>query len=229
MLLNTATSLADYRAFYADLPPAHFSLLRNGFDRDLTGHGFHGGFDRFTLLHLGNFSRFRLADPLVELLGLLVGRGVPVGAIQIATTGPFGAHALQRAAALGVAECIVRVPAVAYPETGALMAAADVLVYVAEPNARQRIASKLYDYLGSPRPILSIADNPESADLLERCGGGVQAGVGDIDKMATFVLGEFRAGRQRMVQRRDVGMSAYETAGRLAEVLGAVVAGRRVD
>ncbi|MSP92575.1 MAG: hypothetical protein EXR79_12370 [Myxococcales bacterium] len=54
-------------------------------------------FDRFTLLHLGNFWRFRVADPLVDLLGRLVARGVP--------------------------------------------AAVDVLVYVAEPCARQRSAA----------------------------------------------------------------------------------------
>ena len=228
VLINTEASLADYRAFYPDLPPSRFSLLRNAFDRDLTGHGSHPGFDRFTLLHLGNFSRFRVADPLVELLGRLVARGVPAGAVQIATTGPFGAQALQRAAELGVADCIVRVPAVPYPATGPLMAGADVLVYVAEPGARQRIASKLYDYLGSPRPILSVADNPESAALLEHCGGGVQAGVDDVEKMATFVADEFRAGRQRIVARRLEGLSAADAAARLAQVLDAVVAGRDV-
>ncbi|MSP92034.1 MAG: hypothetical protein EXR79_09590 [Myxococcales bacterium] len=228
VLVNTETSLADYRAFYPDVPAARFSLLRNAFDRELTGHGHHGGFDRFTLLHLGNFSRFRVADPLVELLGQLVARGVPRGAVQIATTGPFGTRALQRATDLGVADAIVRVPAVPYPATGPLMEAADVLVYVAEPGARQRIASKLYDYLGSPRPILSVSDNPESAELLERCGGGVQAGVSDIDTLATFVLGEFQAGRQRQIERRLVGLSACDAAGRLATVLASVVAGRMV-
>jgi glycosyltransferase involved in cell wall biosynthesis len=226
VLINTQQSLADYRAHYPGLPEQRFSLLRNAFDRTLTNHGAAPAFDRFTLLHLGQFSRFRVADALVEALGVLVARGIGKEDLQIATTGPFGERAMARAQELGVANMVQRIPGVPYPQTGPLMAAADVLVYVAEPGATQRIASKLYDYLGSPRPILALSDNPESARLLERCGGGVQVGFDDIEGLADAIQAAISAGRQQSVTRRLDGLSAEDTARRLAHVLDAVTAGR---
>jgi len=224
IFINTQTSLDDYRAFYPDLPPGRFSLLRNWFDAELVDHGSHAGFDRFTLLHLGNFSRFRVADPLVCAVARALELGVPKDAIRLASTGAWGDGALALADRLGVRDLFAVEAQRPYQAIGALCAAADLLVYIAEPNADQRIASKFYDYLGAGRPLLAVSDNPESGRLVASEPDAVQCAFQDVEGMAAFIAAQFAAGRQRAVSRRTA--SAAEAGQRYAEVLDAV-AGRR--
>ncbi len=222
LVINTQVSLDDYRAFYPDVPPEKFSLIRNFYDAELVSHGSHPGFDRYTLLHLGNFSRFRIADPLVRALAQALELGVPRDAIQVVSTGAFGAEALKLAEQLGVRDLLHVEPSVPYHKVGALCHAADLLVYVAEPNADQRIASKFYDYLGARRPILSVSDNPESAAILANHEAGAQFAIRDTLGMARYIADEVAAGRQRVVARSVAGLTAPEAAASLAALLNQV-------
>jgi hypothetical protein len=228
IVINTQVSLDDYLAFYPQVPRDKWTLLRNFFDGDLVSHGPPRQFDRFTLLHLGNFSRFRRADPLVRALSAAVALGVPRAAIQAASTGAWGDEALHLAQQLGVADLLQREPALPYHETGALCRAADVLVYIAEPDADQRIASKFYDYLGAGRPVLSISDNPESGQILAEAGGGAQFGHRDVEAMAAWLHARFSAGRQQEVRPQLAGLTAAEASRTLADLLDRVTNGRRL-
>ena len=226
IIINTEISLRDYLKFYADLPPERFSVIRNHFDADLVSHGKHAGFDRYTLLHLGNFSRFRVADPLVRAVAEVVRRGTPKDALQVVSTGNYGAEALALAAELGVAELFRTEKSMPYHEIGAILNACDLTVMIAEPDADQRIASKFYDYLGCGRPMLAISDNPESGDILRTYGAGEQFGHRDVGGMATFIEQELRQGRQRTVARQLAGLTSQEAAAKLAGLLDRVTAAR---
>lgn len=227
VVINTQVSLDDYRAFYPQVDPQKFSLIRNFFDADLVDHGAHPGFDRFTLLHLGNFSRFRVADPLIRGLARALELGVRPDDVQLRSTGPWGSAATALAASLGVGSlCGLEAP-VPYHEIGALCRAADLLVYIAEPGADQRIASKFYDYLGVGRPVLAISDNPESAAILGGSGAGGQFAVADTDGLGHFIAAQVLAGRQRTVPSRLAGLTAPEAAASLAAILDRVTESRR--
>ncbi len=222
MVINTQVSLDDYWAFYPDMPRDKFSLIRNFYDADLVSHGRHAGFDRYTLLHLGNFSRFRVADPLVRAVARALELGVPRNALQVVSTGQYGADAMKLAEDLGVRELFKLETPVPYHKVGALCHAADLLVYIAEPNADQRIASKFYDYLGARRPILSVSDNPESGGILADYDAGAQFAIRDTEAMATYIATEVAAGRQRTVDRSVAGLTAPEAAASLAQLLNRV-------
>lgn len=224
IVINTDISLRDYLKFYPDLPQERFSVIRNHFDADLVGHGQHAGYDRFTLLHLGNFSRFRLADPLVRAVAAAIAKGVPREALQVVSTGAYGAAALQLAQELGVADLLHIEKSVPYHEIGAILHAADLTVMIAEPDADQRIASKFYDYLGCGRPMLAISDNPESGTILATCGAGAQFGHRDIDGMADFIVREVGLGRQRTLSRSLEGLTSHDATARLARILEQVTA-----
>ena len=227
ILINTDLSLRDYLLHYPDLPKERFSVLRNHFDAELVAHGTHPGFDRYTLLHLGQFSRFRVADPLVLVVAELVRRGVPRDALQVVSTGAFGTDALAMAATLGVAELFRQGKPLPYHEIGAILHAADLLVMIAEPDADQRIASKFYDYLGARRPMLAISDNPESAQILSQHGAGEQFGHREVQEMADFVQRELAQGRQRTVDRDLHDLSSEAATARLAQVMADVTRGSR--
>ena len=227
MVINTQVSLDDYRAFYPDMPREKFSLIRNFYDAELVGHGTHPGFDRYTLLHLGNFSRFRIADPLVRAIARVVELGVPRDAIQVVSTGAYGDDAMRLAEELGVRDLFRLEPPVPYHKIGALCHAADLLVYVAEPDADQRIASKFYDYLGARRPVLAVSDNPESGAILADHDAGAQFAIRDTDGMAQYISREYAAGRQRVVARSVAGLTAPEAAASLAAILNQVTEKKR--
>jgi glycosyltransferase involved in cell wall biosynthesis len=227
VLINTELSLRDYLVHYPDLPRERFSVLRNHFDAALVGHGSHPGFDRYTLLHLGQFSRFRVADPLVRAVAALVDRGVAKDALQVVSTGAFGEQALQLAEELGVRELFRQEKPVPYHEIGPILHAADLLVMIAEPDADQRIASKFYDYLGARRPMLAISDNPESAEILGQHGAGEQFGHRDVHGMADFLKREMALGRQRTVQREMGDLSSEVATARLAQILDDVTTAKK--
>ncbi len=222
VVVNTQISLNDYRRFYPEMPPEKFSVIRNFFDAELVDHGQHVGFDRYTLLHLGHFSRFRVADPLVRALAQALALGVPRDQIQVVSTGAFGSQARELAKQLGIDDLLHQQVSVPYQAIGALMHSADLLVMIAEPDADQRIASKFYDYLGAGRPLLAISDNPESKDILDTCGAGAQFAHADIAAMAHFIAAEFAAGRQRNVERNLAGLDAVEASRNLVKILDAV-------
>ncbi|MBI5608345.1 MAG: glycosyltransferase [Deltaproteobacteria bacterium] len=226
MVINTQVSLDDYRAFYPDIPASKWSLIRNFFDGDLVSHGSHPGFDRWTLLHLGNFSRFRIADPLVRAVARALELGLPREQIQVVSTGAYGQGALQLAAELGVADLFKTEKPLPYHQIGAICQAADVLVYIAEPGADQRIASKFYDYLGARRPVLSVSDNPESGKILDECQGGAQFGTADVEAMAAWLLDEHQKGRHRTIARSLQGLTAAEAAQTFVGLLEQVTANK---
>jgi glycosyltransferase involved in cell wall biosynthesis len=223
VILNTRHTLDDYRAHYADLPPEHFSFLRNHFDAQLSGSGRHPGFDRFTLLHLGRFTRFRTADGVLQMLAELQRRGIGPEHLQLAVTGDPGEAAWKAARALGVDDYLRVEGHVSYRKVGAVMAAADVLLMLAEPGAVQRIASKYYDYLGSERPVLAITDNPEAVEIMEQSGAGRALGYGDVAALADAVQAEMALGRQRTVARRPIGVTSREATEQLVAILESVV------
>lgn len=221
VILNTNNTLVDYRAHYGDLEASRFSCIRNHFDADLVSAGQHAGFDRYTLLHLGRFTRFRPADGLIELLAELRRRGVSADDLQLMCTADPGDAAWTLARRLEVADYLQLHPHVAYTEVGAFMAAADMLVMLAEPDAPQRIASKLYDYLGADRPVLCVTDNPEVFEIMADAQAGPAIGYRDVSAMADYVVSEMALGRQRQVRRSWTWTSAAATAA-LAEILAAV-------
>ena len=226
VLLNTETTLADYRAHYPELPPERFACIRNHADAELIGHGSHPGFDRFTLLFLGNFGRFIKADVLVRVLAELQRRGVRETELQLVVTGNFPEAAWRMAQGMGVAAMIHLHPHVPYRQIGAVMAASDLLVLLIQPRGRQRLASKLFDYLVSERPVLAISESAELRGLLDRSEAGHTYGYAEITAIADRIQAEMAAGRGRTVPRRAVGATSAEAAAALAAHLDAIVGPR---
>jgi glycosyltransferase involved in cell wall biosynthesis len=225
VVLNTEATRDDYRRHYADLPAERFVAIRNHSDADLIGAGQHAGFDRFTVLFLGNFGRFIRPDALIAGLAALRRRGVPADALQLVFTGAFPPEGWALARAAGVEDWLRPHPRVPHRATGAVMAAADLLVLLVQPGVRQRLAAKLFDYLVAERPIVAVGDNPELAELLAASGAGAMVGHGDPEALADQLEAALRAGRQRQVARRPTQTTSAEASAALAAALEAAVDG----
>lgn len=224
LILNTETTRRDYLAHYPTLDPQRVVVQRNHCDPALISGGQHPGFDRFTLLFLGRFTRYNRPTSLFRALRRLRDGGVGPAQLQLVVTGAIPPADLDDAAALGVSEYLQRAPFVPYLEIGGILQAADVLVAMTQPRVTQRLAAKFFDYVATDRPILLVSDNPESAELLAEVGGGVQIAHADDEAMAAQIRDWMLAGRQQRVQRDRTGLTSREAAARLAGWLDEVTA-----
>jgi glycosyltransferase involved in cell wall biosynthesis len=224
VILNTETTRRDYLHLYPELDPNRLVVQRNHCDAELISGGNHPGFDRFTLLFLGRFTRYNRPIALLRALAMLAADGVTPADLQLVVTGAVPAQDLDVARDLGVEGFFARAPFVPYREIGGILRAADVLVAMTQPGVTQRMAAKFFDYVAIDRPILLVSDNPESAEVLANAGGGVQLGHDDHGAIAAQIRTWMAGGRQQSVQRDTAGLTSREAAGRLAGWLSEVTA-----
>ncbi len=223
VIVNSRTALADYRRHYADQPPEKFTFIRNHFDRALVSHGSHMGFDRFTLLILGRFDRYVRPDVLLHALAQLAARGVGPAELQLVVTGAFDEAGQSLAKSLHVEQFLHLTDHVPYAQVGAVMHAADVLVAVLQPGVSQRVNAKLYDYLGTDRPILVVADSEEVREIVNQAGGGQVLAHGQPAALADAVVALMRQGRRRCEARNSEAFSSQTATLALTQVLDAAV------
>jgi glycosyltransferase involved in cell wall biosynthesis len=227
IVLNTETTLAEYRSTYADIvAPERFHVIRNHGDPELVEDGTHPGFDRFSALFLGNFRRFVGSEALVEALARLRARGIDGTTLQLVVSGRMLGATWLHAHRLGVSDMLSKHRFVPYTQTGAAMEAADLLVSLSH-RTKQRIPAKFYDYVLTGRPMLVVTDNPELAALAGGLAGVDVRGLDDTDGIADAIHAAFVAGRQRTFERAIEPFHSRAAAARLASIFDRVTAARR--
>ena len=97
------------------------------------------------------------------------------------------------------------------------MARADILVILSN-DTRGRIPAKLYDYVQTKRPILSIASNDELRSLVERHGGQMFH-FDQIDAMAEVVVSQLDSGTADVARPYANELSSRRAAKELAGIL----------
>ena len=226
VILNTETSLADYRHHYRDLDPDRFAVIRNCADPALIGDGADiesgpGPEGPVSLLFLGNFRRDVGGDGLLRMVAELARRDREV---QLVVTGRIGDAERRRAAELGISGALRQGRPVPYRRVGAAMAGAGVLVAIGH-HGHQRIPAKIYDYLTSDRPMLVMSDNEELVRLLDDMPGAWVVGLDDSVGAADRVGRIIDAGVDTRYQRSIAGLDAPSAAGALARILDDVTGG----
>ena len=83
---------------------------------------------------------------------------------------------------LGLRDVVEIVPRMPRRDSLAEMMAASALLLV-QPGHPLSIPAKVYEYLATGRPILAIADEGETANLVRGSGAGIVVGGGDEDAM----------------------------------------------
>ncbi|MDR7334170.1 glycosyltransferase [Roseateles asaccharophilus] len=130
------------------------------------------------------------------------------------------------AAEFGIQDVVHEQGRVTHTAALRLMMDAD-LVFLPVPNgfyARASLPGKLFEYLGSGRPILAAAPaDSEVARVIEDVGGGRQIGPGDVEAAAA-VLADLCAGRalSGFTAQRPERLAAYTRAA-TARQLGGIL------
>lgn len=225
VILNTETTLHDYREHYRDLPSSHFDCIRNHHDAALIQGGSHPGFDRYTLLFLGGFRRFTDGKALLEVLAAL--RDLGANDIQMAVTGKIPAETWARADELGVRDMLTKEPFVPYTEISPIMNAADVLLAFV-PDTRQRFPAKVFDYATTSKPILTVSDNPELEQLLEGLGQSAMFRSNQPIDTARWILAQRKQGPGGE-ERNNTSLSSQTASAALAKILNEISGARPSD
>lgn len=240
IVINTPEATRRYKAMY----PAFGSKMRaitNGFDAGELARA-KAGLERpfpwrdpgegvSVISHTGNFVRHGDGDRtpyvLLDAIKELLEEGVlSAESHRVVFAGDLHAETLEHISRLGLDGLIEAPGIIAHFDAMRLMFRSDLLLLF-DPleDGRTYVRSKLYEYLGSGKPILGIAPDGASRELLARSGRGLLAHPDDPDGV--------REAMKAMVQKQaapnpapDFDLASYERkriAGDLASLLDGLV------
>jgi glycosyltransferase involved in cell wall biosynthesis len=176
IVFTTRTNLEEYAGYYGEAAASKFHLVRNGCDRDefdgvtpLPGDG------RFTMLHAGSLYGGRKPTALFRALAALRDRGVidaqsfcfrQIG--RVALAGFDMTAERDRLNLQGMVEIVAAQPR---REILREMVSASCLLLL-QPGTTVSIPGKLFEYLTAGRPILALAEEGETSDIVRESGRG---------------------------------------------------------
>lgn len=175
VVVGTRRLLEEMAERYGPASASRLLLVRNGIDQ--IAEGATSPRRRPCLLHLGTLYGSRSAQALLEGLGRVVARETEPSALRVRFVG-VGSERHQEdlrqvARGLGVAGETSFEPWQAREEALRTLADADFPILLALGQPAQ-VPNKLYEYLGTRKPIIALVDDEgESARLLRRAGGHI--------------------------------------------------------
>ncbi len=192
--------IEDALTKYPELPRKKFHHIPNGFDAvDFAEYAQQDSVpnDCFTLTYTGSMYGRRNPQALLSALELLVERGVLTPSdVRFVVVGRWGHDVDAMMTASSFAESIVRVGYVPHKESIAELFRADVLVLIVDEakESEHIVPGKVYEYIGTQKPVLAIGPERSAiGDLLRETQAGLIAHQSDITALANAVETMYRA------------------------------------
>lgn len=198
----TPATTERYRKLYPKLPIEKWVTITNGYDREeFERLGAVPRGDRFTISYVGSFDFGRSPETLLQALGQMIEEGL-IGKEEVTVrfVGPCHyAQGLPVAGLIdqyGLRDVVEVVGFVPRPEALQETLRADVLL-VLGGNQRCTVGAKVYEYLAADRPILAIAEEGATADLIRHAGCGRVIQPGDVSGLKHALAALFEEHRRR--------------------------------
>jgi glycosyltransferase involved in cell wall biosynthesis len=183
---TVSTTLHRLLTGLGNLPPEGVTIIENGYDEDDVRLLPPPDTTRFTITYTGEFSRIRKPDAFVAAIELLLSRGdIAVSELRVAFAGK------QTHRFVPSHPPFEQLGYLTHDRLDALREESDLLLLIQgdSPTA----PAKVYEYLGSNRPTLSIADRGNvGSELVMRARGGVST-THDAEEIAAAILPYYRA------------------------------------
>ncbi|HEY6881692.1 MAG TPA: hypothetical protein VI299_26880 [Polyangiales bacterium] len=127
-------------------------------------------------LTLTFFGRFRALSSAARTITMLAAARALDPGLQLRVRCQGGLDATDRALAMeaGVSALFESYESTHGEASLSLLTGSDVLLLSSETGRDEIIPAKLFDYLAAARPVLSLCENPDVADILARTGAGTQ-------------------------------------------------------
>jgi glycosyltransferase involved in cell wall biosynthesis len=234
VLLNTERTTEEFRKFYGEPLASRFMTLPNGFDPALLDELPPTPLRQdanapLRLLHPGAIYGKRDLRPLLEAIRRFARQGGQVNFEQVGIIRQsYDVSAYLAASELE--EHVTLSGVLSHEGTLARMAEADVLVVI-QPGTPLQVPGKLYEMLMFGKPILALAGEGETADLVRRYDLGVVADpecAESIEAAIRKLLGD--RGPKEFVGRQQEARKHFDgrnLTGRLASILDDVASRHR--
>lgn len=225
---------------YPDLPPEKFHHLPNGYDsadmpdvdpRDRTD-------ERFTVTYTGSMYGRRNPEAFLRAVEMLVHRGdVDRERIRLRFIGRFGDEVLAMFERSDLGNAIEVVGYMAHTESIRQLLLADALLLVVDEyeGSDDVVPGKVYEYVGSGRPVLAVAPERSAiADLIAETRGGFVAHQSNVAGIADAFLKLYRAHQTGApaLETNRAAIERYErrnVTGELAALLDQLIAKKPRD
>jgi glycosyltransferase involved in cell wall biosynthesis len=226
--------LKDFHGKYPGVPTTKVHHLPNGFDSADFPALPPSRSGRFTVTYTGSMYGKRNPAVFLEAVRLLAARGdVDPARLCLQFIGRFGAEVRTMLDGARLGDAVVVRDYMPHADSVRALFASDALLMVVDDHEgnEEIVPGKVYEYIGSERPIIALAPLGAVTAVIEETGAGRHARSHDVEAVAAIV-GEFyrqwSAGTLGAMLNRDV-VRQYErsaVAGHLAALLDEVVAER---
>lgn len=188
--------------------------------------------DALNLLFFGSFRWLSPAEPVANILNCLKETQPEITKkIRVHSFGTLDTTQDTLLNEMGVRSNFIEHDPVLPEESYPVLNTADILLVSTNRDRKDVIPAKLWDYMATKRPILSIAPNPEISDILESSGAGKQVSPDDPQKAAELLIQcvdakkekrsfPLSSGDQRFNRRE---FSAVQTTAKLASIFDEVL------
>ena len=228
VVFNTRRAQQEFATHYGDAIAAKFHLVANGCDvPEASTSAVPRAGNPFVLLHAGSLYGQRSPVVVMEAMASAIADGsVARDRIRLRLLGVAGEATRLAADArrLGLSDVVELMPRVSRGESLREMSAASALLLLQQGHALS-VPAKTYEYLAASRPILAIADDGATADVVRDSGAGeVVAGHSrdDVEQALMRVMARAASGATSVPQAYYDGS---QRAGELAAILASVARG----
>lgn len=178
------------------------------------------------VLFLGSFRKLSTAESLIGMLAVIRDKAPDVyEMIRIHSYGELEGTDLKLAKESGVDDRFITRSKVPNNQIQDEFDKADLLWLSTHPERDDIVPAKLFDYLISGRPVLSVLSNPEVKDVLKDTKTGVQFHPDAIEEAADYLIGIAEKGEVDFDPDLDAIQSydAKHRADELSEILKEVM------
>jgi glycosyltransferase involved in cell wall biosynthesis len=223
----------DFAAHYGARLAAKMHVVPNGCDPsefDDIPHPVDGG-GPFVLLHAGSLYAGRTPVPVLRAVACAIRDGaIEPSRFRLRFLGHSGGTSVDIASAcrdLGIEPIVEFAPRVARKDGLAAMMSASALLLL-QPGHTVSVPGKLYEYLAAGRPILALAEEGETADIVRASGIGISVSPDREADLVPALLSIMRMAGSNLTPPPRALFDGVALAAETVELLGAVVRGEGI-
>ncbi|MFQ3598161.1 MAG: glycosyltransferase [Chloroherpetonaceae bacterium] len=217
----------DFQKKYPDIDASKIVHIENGFDAaDIPSLIFPRN-DRFTITYTGSMYGKRSPKPFLDAVKSLIAQGkVDPKKIKLNFIGRFGANLLPLFEDEGLYGAVEVKSYMPHAESVKELLKSDALLLVVDDaeGSEEIVPGKVYEYIGTSRPVITLALEGAIATLIRETNAGIVANFRNSSEIESAVLHYYDAfwngealwkGNSGVIKK----YTRREAAGKLAEVV----------
>lgn len=229
IILNTPALHREFCSYYKSVAADKFVTITNGIDTEdlsMIDGSPKAGSGPFVITHGGSLYRKRDPRPFLKAVNDLVRKqSITEGDLVVRFVGNVDPKFDLRnwVRQLGL-EAFVRIePPVPHDEYLQLLSSSDLLLVI-QPDTDLQVPSKLFEYMAIGRPIIALAHQGATADILAEYPRGILVDPYDVKEIGEAIVGFLRRGYARdddiaIGQRSSLAFSSENLSKKLDAVL----------